>query len=187
MLRLLYALALGIVSAGIVHIVILLLLPGFSERDIWSRLSAITPPYVTTRLDSSIFGGNMSALAGPFILEAACRFDLADSGLRIRSEGSVPFWSMSVFDSNGLNVFSISDRAANNRVLDFVVVNPEQMRQLRQQPASQLERSIFVEAAVQQAIAVVRVFVPDETWSGEADAFLDSLNCTKQPLAPATG
>jgi len=35
--RLFHAVLLGLVGAGIVHIVVLLLVPEFSERDAWSR------------------------------------------------------------------------------------------------------------------------------------------------------
>jgi len=40
MRKLLYAVLLGLIGAGIVHIVILILLPLFSQRDAWSRLAA---------------------------------------------------------------------------------------------------------------------------------------------------
>ena len=53
MLRLLYALLVGIVGAGIVHIVVLLLVPSYSERDAWSRLSEMADLYGIAPLDAA--------------------------------------------------------------------------------------------------------------------------------------
>ena len=56
MLRLAYAVLLGLFGAGIVHIVALLMVPSFSERDAWSRLAETSGPYRMTRLDSAASG-----------------------------------------------------------------------------------------------------------------------------------
>ena len=45
MLKLLYALLVGLFGAGIVHIAILFLVPDFSERDVWSRLAMVSDYY----------------------------------------------------------------------------------------------------------------------------------------------
>ncbi|TGV75985.1 DUF1254 domain-containing protein, partial [Mesorhizobium sp. M00.F.Ca.ET.149.01.1.1] len=50
MRRLLHALILGLLGAGIVHIVVLFLVPEFSERDAWSRLAMASDLYKMTRL-----------------------------------------------------------------------------------------------------------------------------------------
>src|SRR5690606_39161297 len=51
MTRLLHALVLGLVGAGIVHIVVLLLVPAHSQRDAWTTLSQQSNYYSHTRLD----------------------------------------------------------------------------------------------------------------------------------------
>src|SRR4051794_18869816 len=98
--RLLYAGLLGLVGAGIVHIAILLLLPGFSERDAWSKLAAAAPLYRPVR------AGAIDLLQSPDPLfeAAACRFDLADGVARLTAKGLVPYWSVSVYDRDGDNV-----------------------------------------------------------------------------------
>ena len=48
MRRLLHAILLGLLGAGIVHIVVLLLVPEFSERDAWSRLAMASDLYKMT-------------------------------------------------------------------------------------------------------------------------------------------
>lgn len=177
MLRLVYLILLGLLGAGIVHIVVLFLLPSYSDRDVWSRLSAVASPYETVRLGRDKAGAGVPVPANPFIRAAACRFDLADGALHMEAAGSVPFWSLSLYDDNGLNIFSISDRAATDRALDVVVANRAQMQKVRAQPPAEFARSLFMEVDMEEGIALVRVLVPDETWDLVVDGFLAGLDC----------
>ena len=91
MLRLLYAILLGVVGAGIVHISILLLLPLFSDRDAWSRLAAAADLYVVTAADGSDGSAPTVEAPDPFFRAVACRFDLEDGPVRLarRRHGAV--------------------------------------------------------------------------------------------------
>ncbi|WP_309084095.1 DUF1254 domain-containing protein [Chelativorans sp.] len=182
MLRLLYALLLGLLGAGIVHIAILFMLPAHSERDIWSRLSAAAPPYAMVRLGPNRLGGEIPAPVNPFLTAAACRFDLADGPVHVEAEGAVPFWSMSIYDSNGLNVFSISDRTAADGALDVVALDPGQMQRIRGELPAEFAQSVFIETGVEEGIVLVRAFVPDETWQGVVGRFFSGLSCTPRPV-----
>ncbi|WEX07742.1 DUF1254 domain-containing protein [Chelativorans sp. AA-79] len=180
MLKLVYAVLLGLVGAAIVHLVVLFMLPAYSERDIWSRLSAVAAPYAVVQLDSDALG-EPAATQNPFLVATACRFDLGDGPVHVRSSGAVPFWSLSIYDDNGLNVFSVSDRAGSGSALDFVALNSAQMQQVRSGVPDELGRSVFVETSAEKGIVLVRVFLPDDTWRGVVDAFLGDLSC--RPVA----
>ncbi|WP_163269026.1 DUF1254 domain-containing protein [Chelativorans alearense] len=182
MARLPYALLLGLVGAGIVHLAILFLLPSYSVRDAWSRLSAVAEPYDTVRFDREKLAQQVPIPADPFIEAAACRFDLSRGSLHVHGEGSVPFWSMSVYDHQGLNVYSISDRATPDGALDFTVLTQAQMQRMRTNVAADLGQSVFIETDVEEGIVLLRVFVPDETWEGAATAFLNGISCEPRPL-----
>jgi uncharacterized membrane protein len=52
MRKLLYAVLLGLVGAGIVHILVLMMVPELSERDAWSRLSMASDLYRMTPLEA---------------------------------------------------------------------------------------------------------------------------------------
>jgi len=181
MLRLFYVILLGLVGAGMVHIAILFMLPSYSERDIWSRLSAVAAPYAVVNLGPEALRDNAPAPRNPFLLPAACRFDLADGPVHVQSPQTVPFWSVSIYNEDGLNIFSISDRTATDRVLDFVILTTAQMQVIRSGIPSELGRSVFIETDAEEGIALVRVFAPDETWQGVAAAFVAELSC--RPVA----
>lgn len=176
MARLLHLILLGLVGAVIVHIAIVLLLPAYTERDVWTQLGARAALYETVGLSEA--DPDLPVVDNPFLAAVACRFDLSEGMTRLVAQGSVPFWSLSVYDRDGLNVFSLNDRSAGGRGPDIVILTPAQMLEMRQALPSLLERSLFVEADIGEGIAVMRVFVPDESWRKRASAFLDSAACT---------
>ncbi|MEO5322164.1 DUF1254 domain-containing protein [Mesorhizobium sp. CC13] len=180
MRKLLHALAVGVVGAGIAHIVILLLVPSFSERDAWSRLAMVAGPNKVVRLDADIGGTPVVKALDPSFFEAACRFDLSEGVVRIDNAGKVPYWSASVYDRGGENIYSFNDRTATDGSLDFVVVTPAQMIELRKDLPQEFEKSIFVETPIDEGIVVVRAFVPDESWKPTVSRFLDGINCEMQ-------
>ena len=176
MSRLLHALVLGIVGAGIVHIVILLLVPSYSQRDAWTVLSERSNFYVVTRLDPP----GAEPLIGsidPLFEATACRFDLGDGPVHIHGNGKVPYWSLSVYDRIGQNVFSVNDRSSSDGALDFVVATPAQMIELRNDLPMDFERSVFIEADVGEGIALVRAFVPDGSWEPAVTRYLQDVAC----------
>lgn len=180
--RLLHALVLGLVGAGLVHIAILFMLPSYSANDAWTRISAAVEPNRTLLLGQDRAEEDLPTAVNPFITAAACRFDLSRDAMRVRAPGRVPFWSMSVYDSKGLNVFSINDRVAKDRRLDFVVLTPLQMQHVRARLPSGLDESIFVETETLEGVVIVRVFTPDETWRGFVSSFLETMRC--EPVSP---
>lgn len=180
MLRFVHAIILGLVGAGIVHVAVLLLVPQFSERDAWSRLAMAADLHKVVRFDTQ-HGEPLAVKSGdPLFYAAACRFDLTDGVVHVRSTGRPPFWSVSVYNRAGQNIYSFNDRAATEGALDFVVATPSQVVEIRKGVIEDYEKSIFVETALDEGIIVVRGFVPDDSWSKAVANFLDTMSCTSR-------
>jgi uncharacterized membrane protein len=180
MLRIAYALVAGLIGAGIVHIAVLLLLPDFSERDAWARLEAQAGLYSVLRINGSPAGGVLRRSSDPLMLVNACRFSLEDGFAHIKAPGQVPFWSVSIYDRGGQNIYSFNDRANQGGELDIVVLTPAQMIDIRKVLPEDLVTSVFVEADVREGIVLVRAFVPDETWAPRVDAYLATMSCRQE-------
>lgn len=180
MIKVAYAVLLGILGAALVHIAILFMLPHFTEKDAWTRLTSLAKPYEVARLGNGPEERTIPGFDDPLFEAAACRFDLSQGAVHVHAPGHVPFWSMSTYARSGVNVYSLNDRTATNRVLDFVVVSPTDMLTMRKELPPEFERSIFVETSVGEGIVVVRAFMPDATWRGRIDAYLDGLSCDPQ-------
>jgi uncharacterized membrane protein len=180
MRRLLHAILLGLLGAGIVHIVVLLLVPEFSERDAWSRMATASDFYKMTRLDAEAGGAAVVKSVDPLFYAAACRFDLTEGMVRVKAPGNVPFWSVSVYDRGGHNIYSFNDHSATGGMLDTVVLTPAQMIEVRRDLPEELQGAIFVEAPIDEGIFVIRSFVPDDSWKPTVSRFLEQSSCELQ-------
>jgi uncharacterized membrane protein len=179
-LRFIHAIVAGLVGAGIVHIAIVLLLPQFSERDAWSRLAMAADLYRMVRIDAQAGQVPIVNSVDPLFYAAACRFDLGEGIVHIRSPGKTPFWSVSVYDRGGQNIYSFNDRTAETGVLDFVVLTRAQTIELRKDLPEDLVESIFVETNLGEGMVVIRSFVPDRSFGPTVAGFLDAASCTRR-------
>lgn len=175
MLRLLHTCLLGLLGAGIVHLAILFMLPGYSVRDAWTQISSVANYYEPVRLRTH--QATLPVPEDPFFDAVACRFNLEDGMLSVRGQGKIPFWTMAIYDDRGLNTFSVSDRVSKNSLLEAVVLTPIQMQRLKADEAAEADQSLFLETDVIDGFVLVRAFIPDETWQPTVSGFLDSLQC----------
>lgn len=171
------AMIVGLVGAGIVHGLVLLIIPHVTEADVWTRLESRAPFYEVVRIDPAS-GGNMIHLPDPLFEAAACRIDLSEGIVHLQAEGDVPYWSMSIYDRSGQNIFSINDRTSNEGRLDFLVATSAQLTELRNSQAADFGTAVFVETEVQEGIVVVRAFVPDPTFEPTISRYLAGLDCS---------
>ncbi|MDR7031724.1 DUF1254 domain-containing protein [Mesorhizobium sp. BE184] len=181
MRRLLHAIMLGILGAGIVHIVVLFLVPEFSDRNAWSRLSEVSGLYTMVRLDAEPAAAPVVKGVDPLFQAAACRFDLGDGMLQIKAPGKVPFWSVAVYDRGGHILYSLNDHSVINGVLDAVVLTPAQMLEVRKELPPEFESSVFIEVPANEGIAVIRAFTPDSSWEPAVSRFLEDSACQARP------
>ena len=131
MVRLGLATAIGVIGAGIVHIVTLLLIPAVSDLDTWGRLAEFGDLNAFHRIERvSETAASFRAL-DPTLEVTACRFDLADGAVNVRSDGTASFWSLSVYNRRGESIFSINDRTALDGALKTVIATPRQLIDLR--------------------------------------------------------
>ena len=113
----------------------------------------------------------------------ACRFDLSDGAVHVQATGRIPFWSVSVYNRRGQNIYSLNDRAQTLGDLDLVLVTPAQMLELKKNVPKEFEKSVFVEADVGRGIVAVRGFVLSQP-AAQIDASADSNAAT---IAALTG
>lgn len=179
--RLLYALLVGLVGAGLVHVVIVILLPHFEAQRNWTRLEQALPLYAPARLDKSSLP--VLAAGDPFFLTAVCRFDLRDGQLLVTAAGRPAAWSAAAFSPDGRTLSSLDDRMVPKGALDLVILTPGQAGEWALHPRNRKEKSFQVEAEAGPGLLAVRALVPDPSWLGLAEDFLSRLSCeSEKPL-----
>ncbi|MCY1664202.1 DUF1254 domain-containing protein [Rhizobium sp. SL86] len=176
MLKVLLAIVTGLVGAALLHLIIILALPSFSERDAYSKVLGEGQPFRFHAL-----GGRKDATGlakeDPFLEVAVCAFDLTEAPVRLSAGSGVPFWSLATFDAASNETFSINDRTSAGGMLDVIVATPVQATALRKAMPSSLMQSIIVETAEPQGYAVLRVLSPQRSFRPMATQFLAEADC----------
>lgn len=167
----------GLMLAGIIHIATVLLVPYFATNDAWAEMRRFGRAGTFHTLPLAEAGAEPLSGLDPRMLHAVCRFTLADGPVRITASLPGDFWSLAIFDRRGRNAYSINDRSADGADLDLAVITPVQMAQLRQDPPESLETSIVIELPIEEGLALLRLFVGDETMLPEARAALETADC----------
>jgi uncharacterized membrane protein len=170
--------------AGAIHICVILLVPAYSETDGWSRLAASAGDEQFAEIPAA---GGATAVAGldPLFISSACRVRLADAPASIAVDARDRFWSLALYDPDGLIVFSLNDRTAIEGHLDMLVVSPEQNAQLRRSPPADIEQRIVVESPSDDLVALLRLYAPTETARADARRILAATECVAEPLGGA--
>jgi uncharacterized membrane protein len=177
MLKFLYAIVVGLVGAGLVHIVTLLLIPSVSENDAWARLSNVTKEGAFTIIDAqSKIASSMRALDPNFVV-GACQFSLDDGPVLLSGDGKTNFWSLSIFNKRGENLFSINDRITNNGLLDMVIATPLQFIEFQNDMPAELQNSVFAQADVKEGFVILRAFTANESERQRVRTFMETSEC----------
>lgn len=176
MRSLLFAIVVGLVGATLLHIVIVLALPQFTGRDAYTRVLDLLEMDSFFALSAEP-GPTGLRNSDPFLRTAVCSFSVADAPTRFIARGSVPFWSLSVFDSGSNEVFSMNDQTAVNGNLDLVVATPIQLVELRKSPPEALAQSIMIEMEDEDGYAVLRALAPLDSFDEEVRDFFTESSC----------
>lgn len=175
--QLLFAIVTGVVGAALLHLVIVLLLPDFSQRGAYSRVLKTGETHRFHRLSDT---PNKAGLVqqDPFIELAVCAFDVTEMPIRLAAPDSgLPFWSLGIYDQSSNEIFSINDRTSGGSVLDVVIANPAEMAALRAGLPQALSQSILLETPHMTGYAVLRALAPQKSFEELASQFLAAASC----------
>ncbi len=176
-LKLLLAVVIGLIGAALLHLIIVLALPSFSERDAYTRVLAEGEIFRFYRLGEKPDRAGL-AKDDPFVDAAVCAFDVSEGPVRLTAaNGGVPFWSLGVYDPSSNEVFSINDRTSAGGVLDVVIASPVQVTALRKALPPAVSQSILVEAKQAEGYVVLRSLTPHPSFAGIVSQFLNQATC----------
>lgn len=176
MLKFLYAILVGVVGAALLHLIIILSIPHYSNRDAYSLALTMNAANRFQLVSSTLRLADMTN-DDPFMRHAICTYDVTERPIRLTGFGVVPFWSVAVFDDASNEVFSMNERTSVRGQLDVVVANAAQLAVIRKAQPSELAGSINVEAPRAQGYVVLRSLMPQPSFEMEAERFLRAANC----------
>ncbi len=177
MLRIVHTIIVGLIGAGIVHGAVVILVPRAGDQSLWNRLQQVAPQGKFTTLAPQLVESARLAPGDPHVEIAVCLFSVTETPVRIRAEGFIPFWSISVFSGEGYNLYSYNDRSANQSNLDLLVATPLQMIELRKASPQDVQETVTFERELTDTFVVLRVLKPDASWGDLTSRFLASATC----------
>ncbi|QRM54701.1 DUF1254 domain-containing protein [Sinorhizobium sp. BG8] len=173
----LYAVLIGLVGAAVLHIIIILSLPSFSDRDAYTRVEAFGEQNRFFPLSGDGAPDTGLVSDDPNLLVAVCAFSTEETPVHFTAPGDVPFWSIAIFDTGSNEVFSMNDRTSVDRTLDLLVASPIQLTGIRKSLPEELTQSILVGLSGDEGYAVLRTFVPTLSQAAAAREFLSDAGC----------
>ena len=183
-LQIIFAVVTGLIGASLLHLVIVLALPNFSERDAYTRVLAEGEIHRFYPLGEKPDAAGLSQ-DDPFVDLAVCAFDVSERPARLTAANAgVPFWSLAIYDQSSNEMFSINDRTSAGSVLDLVIATPVQLTALRKAPPPAISQSILFETKQAEGYVVLRSLAPQKSFAEIASQFLAGATCA--PLEART-
>jgi len=178
-----YGLLLSFFGAVIVHICIILFIPSYTGHLLMERLKKQHAGWQFVTLDPE---HPIAARLDPAFRLRICHFDLSEEPIHLTAEGNVPFWSLSLYDQDSNNLYSLNSRIMPGDRLDLVVGTPIQIMDYKRDSATddplftqQQSNSILTQHSILEGFIVLRTYVPSADWDLLAEAFLQSARCDK--------
>jgi uncharacterized membrane protein len=180
-LKLVFAIATGLVGAALLHLIIVFSLPQFSQRDAYTRILAEGIGHKFYRLGERPDKAGLSK-EDPMVEMSVCSFDVGEAPVRLTAANAgVPFWSLGVYDASSNEIFSINDRTSADGVLDVVVGTPAQATVLRKSQPSGFAQAVLVETQQTEGYAVLRSLVTHKSVGQQVSQFLEGASCASFP------
>ncbi len=173
----------AILIAAIVHVAVVLLMPQVAMLHASARLAAQAPANTLELLQPTEPGQDALALpfADPSMITAVCRFDLSAGAVRLRVPVSDSFLSVSLLSPTGHVILALTDRAATRRVIDMVLVTPEQQKLLEaQDPEDEPVQEIRIRLGQATGVALIRGLALRDAEKAAMSALLGRATCKQE-------
>ena len=177
MIRALLWLVAGVVLGGIIHIIVILMLPTLAEQSVWTRVAAIDADNRMAILPPIKAGEPNPLVLDPELVYGLCRVDLSKGPAYIRGTMPDAFWSVALFNPSGIVAYSTTNRDGIGQTLDLGIFNAAQTRLLAQQQLDVAEGLLVVESPVDKLLVLVRLAPPHQVMRARFGEALSAVTC----------
>lgn len=178
MIRLLLWLLGGLMLGGIIHIVTVLSVPLVAPQPAFVRIGSFAIDGRFTTLPRVVPGVHPLPLLDPVMEHAVCRFSLANGPIRIRAELPDLYWSIALFNRDGLSNYSLSDRSSDQKPIDILVATAAQIAQIRENPPDNFDNVIILDWASRDGFAILHALVQTPGTDKLIEAAFNAATCT---------
>lgn len=178
--RLALAILAGLVLAGIVHIVTILLIPVLSDRDATSAYLALGTGGKAELISADAGERPLPSLreADPAAAIAVCGYDLDVGPVRVVARtGALPL-GLTVHRRGGGVLYAITDRAAIRGTIEFIVLTEQQLSErIARDDEGEAARELRILSDTQQGLIVARALAKLPSDRTDAEALATGVAC----------
>ncbi len=173
--------------ASAVHIVTAVVMPRLErEKTLESIVSSVSSNQLTLvnseKRDTFILQG-----VPPDLAIAICPFDISAAPLSITAPLPGSYWSVSIFNLEGENIYTINDKQVGTDQFSALIMREaEQIIQAEDAPQRKGE-GIVIRSQTDQGIVLLRTFVPDRAALPRVEDVLAQTHCAPANTDPAPG
>lgn len=169
----------GLMLAGIVHIVTVLLIPSLSQRDAAHAYRGLGAGGHADLLPV-VEGGKLPVAqdADGDAVTAVCSYDLANGPVRVVARTGTAPLGITLHRRTGGVLYAITDRAAIRGVLEFVVLTEAQYdERVANDEEGETSRELRVVSDSEDGLMVVRVLAKRPSDRPDAEALATGVQC----------
>ncbi|KAA0971090.1 hypothetical protein FPY71_11640 [Aureimonas fodinaquatilis] len=174
--KVLLAILIGVVGAGIVHIAVIFALPSLAQDNNWGRIARTAEVFESATIAPDT--RTMFPFFDPAFEIAVCRFALASGPVRITAQPNSAFWSTAIFTRAGDNSYSINQRSALDNQLDLAIGSQEQLDEARIAGFFDEASAIPVPFNASEGYVILRSVAEEPSLAEKARDFVSTLSCT---------
>lgn len=125
LMRLLYAVAIGVTLGGLIHVASLLGVPFVAQDGAYDRLSGLDADGRFAVLPEDGPGADRLPFQDPNFVVAACRYDVSGGPVTIRAVLPSTYGAMSVHNRYGQPFYALTDRAASGGAVEVTILDSQ--------------------------------------------------------------
>jgi uncharacterized membrane protein len=176
--------ALGLVLAGLIHIVAVLSLPLLAPRNAQARLAELGPVNTMIQLPAPAPGRQVMPMIAPDVRYATCAFDLANGPVRVRARGAGDLWFIAFYTPEGDNFYTVTGSDMKTAEIDMVISTADQIVAEADVDAPEaLDNIVVVNSPTTEGIVLIRAPMAGPSGAARAEQALKATSCGPHSVA----
>ena len=169
---------LGLVLAGLIHIVAVLALPALAPKSGYGRLASFGPANTMTQIPPAAPGQQVLPMMGPDIRYAFCRFDLADGPVRLNAKVANELLLIALYTPEGQNFYSVVAPDMKRPEIDLIIITGDQVvAEAGVDAPESSENVIVINSPVSDGIALLRMPLIGPSRASHVERALSAASC----------
>lgn len=170
--------ALGLVLAGLIHIVAVLMLPMVAPRNANARLAGLGQVNAMVQLPAAEPGRQVMPMMAPDVRYALCRYDLSAGPVRLRAPIADDLWMIALYTSEGSNFYAVAGGDLKRDEIDLIIATGDQtVAEAGLDAPEASDKVLVVNSPVTEGIALIRAPVAGPSAAGRAERALKGAYC----------